>query len=208
MRVFKGGAGARVGVCGCQDRRALGIGAQQLCIFPSLSLLAPPPHTHAPPLHAGTLHTHPPTHTSRRHPPPPRPPHPSPPHTRTPLHACRHTIALAERFERGVQSVIAEHRLPWIVKRLGCRVEYWFRPTPPRNGGEAAAAVDGDLDRCVGGGEGGGRVLAGRRRQRGCWQRAPAWHPHLRVAPGSRSPPPPHPLSEGSCTWLPSTEAS
>ncbi|MBZ0305620.1 MAG: aspartate aminotransferase family protein, partial [Anaerolineae bacterium] len=36
---------------------------------------------------------------------------------------------------------------PWHVNRLGCRVEYWFRPTPPRNGGEAAAAVDGDLDR-------------------------------------------------------------
>jgi glutamate-1-semialdehyde 2,1-aminomutase len=33
------------------------------------------------------------------------------------------------------------------VKRLGCRAEYWFRPTPPRNGGEAAAAVDSDLDR-------------------------------------------------------------
>ena len=33
------------------------------------------------------------------------------------------------------------------MKRLGCRVEYWFRPTPPRNGGEAAAAVDPDLER-------------------------------------------------------------
>jgi glutamate-1-semialdehyde 2,1-aminomutase len=33
------------------------------------------------------------------------------------------------------------------VKRLGCRAEYWFRPTPPRNGGEAAAAADLELDR-------------------------------------------------------------
>ena len=43
--------------------------------------------------------------------------------------------------------MIAAHGLPWIVKRLGCRVEYWFRPDPPRNGGEAAATVDADLDR-------------------------------------------------------------
>ncbi len=42
--------------------------------------------------------------------------------------------------------VIEEYQLPWIVKRLGCRAEYWFRPTPPHNGGEAAAAIDFELD--------------------------------------------------------------
>ncbi|MFN8458353.1 MAG: aspartate aminotransferase family protein [Anaerolineae bacterium] len=57
------------------------------------------------------------------------------------------TIPLAERFTAGVESVIAEMELPWIVKRLGCRAEYWFRATPPRNGGEAAAAVDAELER-------------------------------------------------------------
>lgn len=57
------------------------------------------------------------------------------------------TIPLAERFTRGVEEVIAEHNLPWIVKQLGCRAEYWFRPQPPRNGGEAVAAVDTLLDR-------------------------------------------------------------
>ena len=57
------------------------------------------------------------------------------------------TIPLAERFQAGVEGVIAEFKLPWIVKRLGCRAEYWFRPTPPRNGGEAAAAADPELDR-------------------------------------------------------------
>jgi glutamate-1-semialdehyde 2,1-aminomutase len=59
----------------------------------------------------------------------------------------RRTIPLAERFARGAEAVIAGECLPWIVKRLGCRVEYWFRPLPPRNGGEAAAAVDPDLER-------------------------------------------------------------
>jgi glutamate-1-semialdehyde 2,1-aminomutase len=43
--------------------------------------------------------------------------------------------------------VIKEFELPWIVKRLGNRSEYWFRPTPPKNGGEAFAAIDHELDR-------------------------------------------------------------
>ena len=54
---------------------------------------------------------------------------------------------LQERFTAGVESVIKEFHLPWIVKRLGNRSEYWFRPTPPKNGGEAAAAIDHELDR-------------------------------------------------------------
>ena len=56
-------------------------------------------------------------------------------------------FALAERFEAGVADVIAAHDAPWHVTRLGCRVEYWFCPERPRDGGEAAAAVDPLLDR-------------------------------------------------------------
>jgi glutamate-1-semialdehyde 2,1-aminomutase len=56
-------------------------------------------------------------------------------------------IALQEYFTAGVEGVIQEFNLPWIVKRLGNRSEYWFKPTPPRNGGEAAAAIDHELDR-------------------------------------------------------------
>ncbi len=56
-------------------------------------------------------------------------------------------FALQEKFTAGVESVIAEFNLPWIVKRLGNRSEYWFRPRPPKNGGEAAAAIDHELDR-------------------------------------------------------------
>ena len=56
-------------------------------------------------------------------------------------------IVLQEGFTQGVESVIKEFDLPWIVKRLGNRSEYWFRPTPPRNGGEAFAAIDHELDR-------------------------------------------------------------
>ena len=56
-------------------------------------------------------------------------------------------FALQEKFTAGVESVIQEFGLPWIVKRLGSRSEYWFRPTPPKNGAEAAAAIDHELDR-------------------------------------------------------------
>jgi glutamate-1-semialdehyde 2,1-aminomutase len=61
----------------------------------------------------------------------------------------RETIALADRWADGVEGVIRERRLPWHVNRLGCRAEYWFRDTPPRNGGEAAASVDPLLERTL-----------------------------------------------------------
>ncbi|NPV87486.1 MAG: aspartate aminotransferase family protein [Anaerolineae bacterium] len=67
-------------------------------------------------------------------------------HVLTPA-AYEKTLRLGERFEAGVVSIIQEWDLPWVVKRLGGRVEYWFRQNPPRNGGEAAAAIDAELDR-------------------------------------------------------------
>jgi len=57
------------------------------------------------------------------------------------------TIPLATRFARGVRSVIEAYQLTWNVTQLGCRAEYWFRTSPAVNGGEAAAAVDIELDR-------------------------------------------------------------
>ena len=63
--------------------------------------------------------------------------------------AFEHMIALAERFEHGVAETIEREGLPWHVTRLGCRVEYLFRPDPPRNGSEAAAGTDHLLDRLI-----------------------------------------------------------
>jgi glutamate-1-semialdehyde 2,1-aminomutase len=54
-------------------------------------------------------------------------------------------IPLAERWTDGVASVIAKCALPWTVQRLGCRGEYWFCE-PPRNGAQAAAAIDPELE--------------------------------------------------------------
>jgi glutamate-1-semialdehyde 2,1-aminomutase len=60
--------------------------------------------------------------------------------------AFAHMIPLAERFTAGVQEVLDSRRVPWNIVQIGARAEYRFCPTPPRNGGEAAAAHDGELD--------------------------------------------------------------
>lgn len=61
--------------------------------------------------------------------------------------AFSHMTEMAERFEVGVNGVIASRGVPWNSVRLGCRVEYHFQPTPPRNGSEAVEADDLTLGR-------------------------------------------------------------
>jgi glutamate-1-semialdehyde 2,1-aminomutase len=56
------------------------------------------------------------------------------------------TIPMATRFNEGVQEAINEFDLPWNTTQLGCRTEYWFKKIPAKNGGEAEAAVDFELD--------------------------------------------------------------
>ena len=58
-------------------------------------------------------------------------------------------IALGARFEAGVAAAIEAYGLPWHVTRLGCRVEYLFRPDRPRTGSEAAAGGNPLLDRLI-----------------------------------------------------------
>lgn len=61
--------------------------------------------------------------------------------------AYAHTIPLAARFAAGFESVVAAAGLPWSVSQLGCRAEYCFLPAMPRNGTEARAAADHELER-------------------------------------------------------------
>jgi glutamate-1-semialdehyde 2,1-aminomutase len=56
-------------------------------------------------------------------------------------------IPLTKRFNDGVAVEIRKNALPWNVIQLGARAEYMFRETPPRNGGESAAAADFELER-------------------------------------------------------------
>ena len=57
------------------------------------------------------------------------------------------TIPLAGRFSAGVEEVAGRHRVPWNVTQLGCRAEYRFESEPARNGTQAHAAADPELER-------------------------------------------------------------
>jgi glutamate-1-semialdehyde aminotransferase len=63
--------------------------------------------------------------------------------------AFKKMIPLAERFEKGAYGVISDRGLPWHVTRLGVRVEYHFSPTAPRNGAEADASKDAELEKLL-----------------------------------------------------------
>ena len=55
------------------------------------------------------------------------------------------SIPLATAWTNGVRTVYEDAGLDWHVQQLGCRAEYWFC-SPPRNGSQAAAAIDHELD--------------------------------------------------------------
>jgi glutamate-1-semialdehyde 2,1-aminomutase len=61
--------------------------------------------------------------------------------------AFAHATAVATRLREGAEEVIASRGLPWHVVQLGCRAEYRFAPAPARNGTEAAAQGDAELER-------------------------------------------------------------
>lgn len=53
--------------------------------------------------------------------------------------------ALCDVWTADVQNIIDRYNAPWQVSQLGCRAEYSFRGTAPRNGREAADADDFEL---------------------------------------------------------------
>lgn len=63
--------------------------------------------------------------------------------------AYRRMFALAATLAQGLGDVIARHKLPWCVTRVGARTEFQFAPTAPRNGGEAQKILDGELERII-----------------------------------------------------------
>jgi glutamate-1-semialdehyde 2,1-aminomutase len=57
-----------------------------------------------------------------------------------------HMIALAQRWQQGVEEVVERLGLPWHVTRLGARAEYHFTPRRPRAGSDLAAIGDVELE--------------------------------------------------------------
>ena len=54
-------------------------------------------------------------------------------------------IDRSTEWAAGVQAAFDEFDVPWQVTQLGARAEYSFRPTAPRDGAQAAAADDFEL---------------------------------------------------------------
>src|SRR5579863_7350712 len=53
---------------------------------------------------------------------------------------------VANGYTESVRAVLAAKSVPWSITQLGARAEYRFTPSQPRDGGESAAAADGELD--------------------------------------------------------------
>jgi glutamate-1-semialdehyde 2,1-aminomutase len=55
-------------------------------------------------------------------------------------------LSLAAKLVEGLNGVIAHPALPWHVTNVGARIELICTPEPPKNGSEARAAMDHDLE--------------------------------------------------------------
>ncbi|MEP7350183.1 MAG: aspartate aminotransferase family protein [Sphingorhabdus sp.] len=63
--------------------------------------------------------------------------------------AYAHMLMMAERLVWGLNAIIATHKLDWHVSHVGARVEFVCAANPPRNGSEARAAMDHELESAI-----------------------------------------------------------
>ncbi|HEY0595600.1 MAG TPA: aspartate aminotransferase family protein, partial [Sphingopyxis sp.] len=65
------------------------------------------------------------------------------------LEAYDHMLRGAARLVSGLENEIAAAGLDWHVTQVGARVEFLTCPIPPRNGGEAKAALHSELEAAI-----------------------------------------------------------
>jgi glutamate-1-semialdehyde 2,1-aminomutase len=63
--------------------------------------------------------------------------------------AYAHMLSITDRLVAQLNAVIAAHRLGWHVSHVGARVELVCSATPPRNGSEARAVMDHELESTI-----------------------------------------------------------
>lgn len=63
--------------------------------------------------------------------------------------AYDHMLAMADRLVSGLRQIIDVRGLPWHVSHVGARVEFVCASEPPRNGSEARAAMDHELESAI-----------------------------------------------------------
>ncbi|MBA4255351.1 MAG: aspartate aminotransferase family protein [Polaromonas sp.] len=63
--------------------------------------------------------------------------------------AHAHMQDAATQLAQGLHTLVRRHNLPWCVTQVGARTEFQFSPTPPRNGTEAGAMLDAELEHLI-----------------------------------------------------------
>ena len=63
--------------------------------------------------------------------------------------AYAYMLSITDRLVAQLNAVIATHRLDWHVSHVGARVELVCSATPPRNGSEARAVMDHELESTI-----------------------------------------------------------
>ena len=63
--------------------------------------------------------------------------------------AYRHMLALARLLEHQLNEAISAHKLPWIISRMGARLELQFCKTPPINAKQASAAQNDIIESAI-----------------------------------------------------------
>lgn len=60
-----------------------------------------------------------------------------------------HMLTMAERLVAALNSVITAHQVGWHVSHVGARIEFLCAASPPRNGSEARAVMDHELESAI-----------------------------------------------------------
>ena len=63
--------------------------------------------------------------------------------------AYAHMLPLAAYLAQQLRGIFAQHQLPWCVTQVGARTEFQFTPIAPRNGSEADAILNPELEQTI-----------------------------------------------------------
>jgi glutamate-1-semialdehyde 2,1-aminomutase len=63
--------------------------------------------------------------------------------------AFDHMLRICSLIAQGLRDCIARYQLPWCVTQVGARCEFQFGPKPPRNGTQADALLDPELEQLI-----------------------------------------------------------
>ena len=63
--------------------------------------------------------------------------------------AYQHMLILAQTLAQELTNILKNHQLPWLISRMGARLELQFCGAPPRNAADARAAQDDLIESAI-----------------------------------------------------------